>query len=155
MATSKKTAANDTSASEAKGTGMPNIPGMAEMSKLLGQFKLPGVDVSAILEAQRKDMEALAEANRQAYQGIQALAQRRTELLKESLGQWQAAMQEAAGKEALAKQTERARKGVQKAMDDFRELAEMEAKSRKQAWKVLQDRFEENLANVKKLLQPK
>jgi len=36
----------------------------------------------------------------------------------------------------------------------LRELAEMEAKSRSKAWKVVQDRLEENLQNLSALLQP-
>ena len=31
----------------------------------------------------------------------------------------------------------------------------MEAQSRSKAWKVLQDRFQENVANLQKLLKPK
>ena len=31
----------------------------------------------------------------------------------------------------------------------------MEAQSRNNAWKVVQDRMQENLANLQKLLQPK
>ena len=100
-------------------------------------------------------MEALVEANRQAYAGIKALSQRRNEILKEALAEWQAAMQDVTGKDALGKTAANAKKGVQKALADIRELAAMEAKSRKQAWKVVQDRFEENLANLKKLLLPK
>ena len=43
----------------------------------------------------------------------------------------------------------------QQAIANVRELAEMEAQSRSKAWKVVQDRFQENLANLQKLLQPK
>ena len=159
MATSKKTAstASSSTSSSAK-TNMPgfgDIPGMGDLGKMMQQFKLPGIDIAAIVESQKKDMEALAEANRQAYEGIQALARRRNEILMESLTQWQAAMKDATGPDALSKQTERARKGVQKAMADMRELAEMEAASRSKAWKVVQDRFQENLVNLQKLLQPK
>jgi hypothetical protein len=81
-------------------------------------------------------MEALAEANRQAYEGIKALAQRRNEILQEALVEWQAAMKDATGKDALAKNAERAKQGVQQAIDNFSELADMEAKTRSKAWKV-------------------
>ena len=122
----------------------------------VGKLKLPGVDVAAIVDSQRKDMEALAEANRQAYEGIQALAKRRNEILKEALMQWQAALKDASlSKDGLTKGADRAKKGVQQAIANVRELAEMEAKSRSKAWKVVQDRFQENLANLQKLLQPK
>ena len=51
--------------------------------------------------------------------------------------------------------TEGAQQGVQQAIANFRELAEMEARTRGDAWKVVQDRLEENLQNLSKLLQPK
>jgi phasin family protein len=131
------------------------LPSLADLGKMVEKFKLPGIDVNAIVESQRKDMEALAEANRQAYEGIKALAQRRNEILQEALVQWQDAMKDATGKDAMSKRTEMAKKGVQQAIANFRELAEMEAQSRSKAWKVLQDRFQENVANLQKLLKPK
>ena len=57
--------------------------------------------------------------------------------------------------DAMSKRAEMAKKGVQQAIANFRELAEMEAQSRSKAWKVLQDRFQENVANLQKLLKPK
>jgi len=154
---SRKTASAKTAAAKPAVKSAPKgLPSLDDLSKIIGKFKLPGVDIAAIVESQRKDMEALAEANRQAYEGIQALAKRRNEILKESLAQWQAAMKEGVGsKDALSKQAEMAKQGAQKAIANFRELAEMEAASRSKAWKVLQERFQENLANLQKLIQPK
>jgi phasin family protein len=158
MATSTKTSGKTTgqAAGKAAGTsGIPGLPSLDDLGKLLRQYKLPGVDVSAIIESQRKDLEALNEANRQAYEGIQALARRRNEILKEALAEWQSALADAAGKDALSKQAELAKKGIEQAVANFRELAQMEAETRSKAWKVLQDRFQENLGNLQKLLQPK
>ena len=131
------------------------MPSFDDLSKMIGKFKMPGIDVSAIVESQRKDLEALAEANRQAYEGIKALAQRRNEILQEALQQWQEAMKDATGPDAMQKNADRAKKAVQKAIENYRELAEMEADSRKKAWKVLQDRFQENLGHLQKMLRPK
>ena len=142
-----------TSAAGAKRT--MTMPSFADLGKLVGNFKLPGVDVKAIVESQRKDMEALAEANRQAYEGIKALAKRRNEILQEALGEWQAAMKDATGKDAMSKNAERAKQGVKQAIDRFRELAEMEAETRRKSWKVLQDRFQENVQNLQNVLKAK
>jgi phasin family protein len=131
------------------------LPTLADLGKLVGRLQLPGIDLKAIVDSQRKDMEALAEANRQAFEGIKALAQRRNEILKEALTEWQAAMKDATGKDALSKNAERARQGVKQAVDRFRELAEMEAETRRKSWKVLQDRFQENLQNLQNLLKAK
>src|SRR6202171_1435689 len=149
MGTRKKVASKST------GRTASGIPSFEELGKLIEKFKLPGIDIAAIVESQRKDMEALAEANREAYEGIKALAQRRNEILQESLVQWQEAMKGVTGTDALTKRAEMASKGVQQAAATFRELAEMEAQSRSKVWKVLQDRFQENLVNLQKLLQPR
>ncbi len=157
MAAASSSATPSSSGDSAKGgtTSKSALPSLADLGKLVEKFKLPGIDVNAIVESQRKDMEALAEANRQAYEGIKALAQRRNEILQEALVQWQDAMKNATGKDVLSNRTEMAKKGVQQAIANFRELAEMEAQSRSKAWKVLQDRFQENVSNLQKLLKPK
>ena len=58
-----------------------------DIKKLTEKFQLPGVDVAALVDWQRKDLEALVEANRQAYEGVRALIERRNEILKETLAQ--------------------------------------------------------------------
>ena len=61
----------------------------------------------------------------------------------------------ATGADALAKQTEVAQEGFNKALANYRELAEMEVKTYSDAWKVVQDRMQENMTNLQKMLQPK
>jgi phasin family protein len=126
-----------------------------DLRKLAEKFQLPGLDVAALIEWQRKDMEALVEANRQAYAGITALVGRRNEILQETLAQWQAAIGNGMIAEGFTKQADAASAGIEKAFANFRELSEMEAQSRNNAWKVAQDRLQENLANLQKLLQAK
>lgn len=141
--------------SEADANPIPGLPSLEDLGKLMQDFKLPGVDVGALVDWQRKDLEALAEANRQAYEGFQALVQRRNEMLQEAFAGWQQQLQGATGQGGLAQLSEGAQQGVQQAIANFRELAEMEARTRGDAWKVVQDRLEENLQNLSKLLQPK
>jgi hypothetical protein len=43
------------------------MPGLDDLRKLVERLQLPGVDVTALIDWQRKDMEAIAEANRQAF----------------------------------------------------------------------------------------
>jgi phasin family protein len=150
-ATAKTTAKTTGGSASAKPSS--GLPSLGDLGKLVSRLKLPGVDVAAIADSQRKDMEALAEANRQAYEGIKALAKRRDEILRAALVEWQDAMKDATAKDALSKNADRARQGVKNAIDNVRELAEMEAETRRKAWKVVQDRFQENLANLQKLLK--
>jgi phasin family protein len=144
------TATKKTAAAAANATS--ELPSLDDLVKLLERFRLPGVDADALAEWQRKDLDALAEANRQAYAGIKALAERRDEILRDTLVQWQEALKNAVGNDALAKQAEAAKRGLQQAIDHVRELAEMEAQSRNNAWQVVRDRTQENMANLQKLL---
>lgn len=131
------------------------MPGFENVSKMMEQFKLPGMDMKALVEWQRKDFEALAEANREAYEGYKTLFERRNEMFTEALGKWQQKLAGATSPSAFAKQSETAREDMQKAVDDFRELVEMEAQARKRAWKVVQDRMQDNMSHLKGLMQPK
>ena len=130
------------------------MPSMEDLTQMMEQFKMPGVDVNALVEWQRKDLEALAEANREAYEGYKALIERRNEILQEALLGWQNNMQSMVDPNAMAKQSEAAREGVQKAIENFRELTEMEAETRRRAWKVMQDRLQTNMNQLQQLLNP-
>ena len=136
----------------------PNMPFM-DVNELLAQFKVPGVDINALMEARRKDIEALVTANRQAYEGMQLLAHRQAEMLKEAMAEWQAATEDMmSGKSpetGAAKQAELGKQTFEKALANMRELAEMATKSQSEAWEVVTRRFHENLEELKKLMHPK
>ena len=136
----------------------PELP-FPDINQLLAQFKLPGVDVDALIQARRKDIEAVVAANRHAYEGMQQLAQRQTEMFNEALNEWQAAAKEmmtaqspAAGS---ARQVELGKLAVAKALENMRELAEMATKSQTQAFEVVNRRFHESLDEIKKSIQKK
>ena len=137
------------------GTDYTSTQWLDDIKELIEKFQLPGVDVAALVDWQRKDMETLVEANRQTYEAVRALIERRNEILQETLAQFQAAIKDATSSDAIAKQAEAGKQGVQQVIANIRELAEMEAQSRNNAWKVVQERMQENLANLQKLLQPK
>lgn len=129
-----------------------------DISKILEQLKVPGIDMQAIIEARRKDIEALTQANQMAYESMQALARREAEILQQTMSEWQAAMAAMAGKnpaEMASKGTELATQAFGKALANMRELAEMASKSQAQAYEVLNRRFQENLEDLRKMLQPK
>ena len=132
---------------------------LMDVNQLLEQFKVPGVDVSAIMEARRKDIEALVTANRQAYEGMQLLGQRQTEMFKEAMAEWQAATKDMMSAQSpgagAAKQAELGQQTFEKALANMRELAEMATQSQTQAWEVVNRRFHENLEELKKLMHPK
>ena len=145
----------ETESKQSTGAEPSAMPWLDNLKKLTDKYQLPGVNIEALVDWQRKDMEALAEANRQAFEGIKALIDRRNEILQQTLTQWQATVRDATSAEAMSKQTEAVKQGIETAIANFRELSQLEAQSRNNAWKVVQDRIQENLSNMQKLLQPK
>ncbi len=58
-----------------------------DITKMMGDVKIPGFDVQAIMDAQRKNIEALNAANQTAVQGMQAVAQRQAEILTQAMNE--------------------------------------------------------------------
>lgn len=113
------------------------------INQLLERFRLPGVDFAALAGAQRKNMQALQEANQKAYAGALALVQRQAQIFEETMAQWQKAAKQLAGKrpsESLTLQAELARKAIENAISHMRELAEMASKSQAEAFEVIAKR---------------
>jgi phasin family protein len=123
-----------------------------DVKKMLEQFKMPGVDMTAIVEARRKDVEALVEANKSAYESMQAMARKQTEMMAEAMR----VMQEAAqGAPDPAKQTAVVRSAFEKTIADMQELAEMARRSQSDAMAHITQRAAEHLEEIRKLMQPK
>ena len=56
-----------------------------DFAKLMSQFRLPGVDFTAFVDRERKNIEALVKANRIAFEGWQRLVRRQAEMLQETM----------------------------------------------------------------------
>src|SRR6476646_4080256 len=78
----------ETDSRQTSGSDAGAFPGFEDLKKLIEKFQLPSVDIDALIDWQRKDMEALTEANRQAPEGLKALVERRNEILRETLTEW-------------------------------------------------------------------
>ena len=128
-----------------------------EFTKMLEQFKLPGFDVPAIMEARRKDVEALVTANQAALQGMQSLAQKQAEMLRSTLGELQslAGQFSAAGGAPSAQTAELVQQTLHKALADMQQLAQAAYQSQAESYAVIAKRVEENVQELKTLLQPK
>ena len=127
-----------------------------DFTKLIEQFKLPGIDLNAVMEARRKDIEALAAANRTALEGIQSLSQKQAEMLRTTMDQLQSLVNHlATGSASSASTGEVVQQALQKTFASMRELAETAYRSQADAFAVVSQRAQENIQEVKALMQPK
>jgi phasin family protein len=129
-----------------------------DLTKMLEQFKLPGVDTKEIVDARRKDIDALVQANQAIYEGMQALANKQGELLQKAMADIQSAVKGAAGGVGAGdpgKQGELARKGYEKVLADMKDLAEIARESQTDAMAKITQRGTEHLDEVKKMMKLK
>ncbi|HYD67876.1 phasin family protein [Azospirillum sp.] len=124
-----------------------------DLSKALGEFKAPGIDIESILTAQRRNIEAVTAANQLAWEGLQAVLRRQNEILRQSVEEAGSMVSDVMGagspEDKAAKQAELAKAAFEKALANVRELAEMIAKSNSEAADVLSKRVSESLDEVK------
>lgn len=130
-----------------------NMPEFMDFTKLAGQFKMPNFDADALMDAQRKNLEAITAANRIAIEAAQALTQRQVEIVRQAWDESASALESlsAAGKpeEKLAKQTELAKQALEQGLANLRELTEMGAKSNSEAAELISKRVVESLDEMK------
>jgi len=117
-----------------------------DFTKLMSQFRLPGVDFAALVDRERRNIEALAEANRIAFEGWQRLLRRQAEILQETMKE---VVANAGQQDAIKKRADLAKEGFEKALANMRELAEMATKSQKEAFDVVRKRIEENVEGIR------
>lgn len=81
-----------------------------DIVKLLEQYTLPGIDIAAIIEMRRKDIEALMTANRVALEGAQSIGQKQVEILRSTLDQLSSLIQQATASGSMTEKTTKTRR---------------------------------------------
>lgn len=124
-----------------------------DMSKAFAGFTFPGFDVESLVAAQRKNLEALTQANQLAVEGAQAIARRGVEITRQAVDEASAALREwtqpGAPEERLAKNAEFAKQAFEKSVANVRELAELLTKANTEAFNVLHKRVAETFEEIR------
>jgi len=135
---------------------LPN-PFDTDVTKLMAEFKLPGVDMETVLATQRKNIEALTKANQLAIEGLQTVARRQAEILRAGFEEASALARELfqnqSPEDRVAKQTDAAKAALEKAFGNARELAEIVGKAQQEAFEVINKRVTEGLDEVRDLVK--
>ena len=130
---------------------------MEQFSKIIQEYKIPGVDSSAILESSRKNVEALVAANRQAVEGLQAVVNRQGEMLRETANEAASALKQLSSGDnpsnVMSAQMELIKPALERVLTNARELAEMLQKSNTDTFEIVKKRFEESLTEFKSVVQ--
>lgn len=112
-------------------------------------FAMPTFDVDALVANQRRNVEALTEANKLATDGAQVFANRQAEILKNVVDAYADAMRGLmTGNDpqaSAAKQAEIAKTSFETSNANLRELGEIATKARAKSFDVINKRVVESL----------
>ena len=124
----------------------------AGLNQLLGKVSLPGFDASGMMDARRKDIDAVLEANRIVYAGAQALAQKQLEILRTTMSAARSAVSDGTFSgnpmEIAGKQREMMTKAFQMSVAHMRDLAEIVRKAQSDAFAVVKGQVEEDVRHL-------
>jgi phasin family protein len=124
-----------------------------ELTSKLKDYRLPSIEVDAVVASQRENVEALANASRAAFEGAQAVAKRQAEILQETMSQtaesFRTLAEAGSPPEVAAKQAELAKEAFEKALGNMRELAEMVTKAQQGAMDTISGRISQSLDEIK------
>lgn len=124
-----------------------------DFSKAFAGFTLPGFDVEAVLASQRKNIEALTQANQLAVEGVQAVARRQAEIAREAIDEASTVLrdivQPTAPEERIAKQAELLKQTFERSLANTRELALLLAKANTEAFDVVAKRVAQGFEEIR------
>jgi phasin family protein len=138
----------------------PNPQPFLDMFKKLGEdLKVPAMDLELILAHHRKNLEALAASGKAAAEGATALAAKQREIMEAAVKDIQEAAQgfrmPGSAQEMMAAQTDFARRAMEAAVRNTRDLAELVQKSNSEAVRVIHDRMQESFEEIRQAFQRK
>ncbi|MFO1160613.1 MAG: TIGR01841 family phasin [Reyranellaceae bacterium] len=134
---------------------MANAPNnFMDMFKNLGeQLKVPSLDMSKIMEHHQKNLEAMTKSWQAMAGGATEIANKQRAIFDEAVKDVTAMVQQykpvGNPQEIMAKQSEFAKKAMEAAIANTRDIAELVQKSSTEAFKIVQERMKESYDEIR------
>jgi phasin family protein len=132
---------------------------MTDFTKIMSEYKIPGVDWQEVIASQQKNLQALAKANQVLVEGAQAVMRREIEILQKTMAEVAESskelMQQGDPQAQASKRLELAKASFEAAVQNMRELAEVAGRSNREALDVINQRALESFEEIKKAMDRK
>ena len=126
-----------------------------DVMKMMGDFRFRPFDVEAMMACQRRNIEALSQANQLAAEAVQTVARRQIEIARQTFEDMSALLRDLAQpvstEDRIAKNTEYAKQMLEKSVSNGREIALLATKAGTEAADVLRKRACEGLDELRDL----
>mgnify|MGYP000957783618 CR=1 FL=1 len=128
-----------------------------DFAKLFDQFQASPFDLKAIMEAQRKNVQAFTDAQQVAMDSLQALAQRQTEIISQIVEDQSLVAKELMGEgtpeSKIAKNADLFKKIYERTVGNVRELSDMMNKSNVEASNIINKRVAAGMSELKTAIE--
>jgi phasin family protein len=122
---------------------------------MFADFRFRPFDVEAVWAAQRRNLEAVTQANQLAVEGVQALAKRQIELTREAFegfsALWRDLAAPASTEDRIAKNTAYVKQVLENGVKHGGEIATIATKAGTEAAEILHKRTNEGLDEIRAL----
>jgi phasin family protein len=126
-----------------------------DFTRYLSKLQMPGVDPEALMSAQKKNMDALVEANKAAAAGYQDLFKKQMQVFEETMAEAQEQLKSfdatKLDPEQAKAQAELAKAAFEKALANMQALAEGAQKANAEAYEIVSARIKESLAELREM----
>ena len=131
-----------------------------DMFKNLGeQLKIAPFDMTKIMEHQQKNLEAMTKSWQAMAGGANEIAKKQRAILDEAVKDVTAMVHDyrpgGSPQDMMAKQAEFAKKAMEAAIANTRDIAELVQKSTTEAFKIVQDRMKESYEEIRASVEKK
>ena len=120
-----------------------------QIARMMQSFKIPDIDISALVENQRRNIEAMSKAAQLTNEAATEVSQRQLEIFRSSSEHLAAMLRDM--KLSSDQRREIAAKAFEAAATSARELAEMTAKSNKDVFDLVRQRMADNFEEIRKM----
>lgn len=137
---------------------LPKFPG--DLTKFFSSFSFPaGPELASLVETQKRNLAALAAANKLIFEGAQALTHRQMEVVRRQMTDVAEAARSLTTvtdpKERTLRHTELLKTAYEKSVSDLREVEDLLRKSSTEALEVIHGRFLAAIDEVKDVMDKK
>jgi phasin family protein len=132
---------------------------ITDLTRIMKDYQVPGVDWQELMASQQKNVEALTRANQVLLEGAQAVIQREVEIMQKAMQEFAEAsrelMQEGDPQAQAQKRLELAKASFEAALRNMRELAEMAGRSNREALEMINKRAMESFDEIRSAMAQK
>jgi phasin family protein len=130
---------------------------MEQFTKMFEQYVLPGMNTGALLERNRKNVDALAAANKRILEHAETVMARQGEMLRQTMEEASAVVKarlSADTPQTLAAQEEKLLRTVlSRTLHHMCAVAEMTAQANAEAFEAINQRITENVEDIRMMLR--